>query len=112
MNPNMRDIVKEEIQKLLEAGFIYPISDSKWVSPLAIIPKNNGKGCVCVDYRELNKSTMKDHFPLPFIDQVLYFLAGKKYLSFVDGSSGYNQIQIRPENQDKFIFQGSIILLK
>ena len=57
MNPNIRDIVKEEIQKLLEAGFIYPISDSEWVSPLVIVPKKNGKWRVCVDYRELNKAT-------------------------------------------------------
>ena len=55
MNPNMRDIVKEEIQKLLEASFIYPILDSEWVSPLVIIPKKNRKCRVCVDYRELNK---------------------------------------------------------
>ena len=68
MNPNLRDIVKEEIQKLLEAGFIYPISDSEWVSPLVIVPKKNGKWRVCVDYRELNKATQKYHFPLPFID--------------------------------------------
>ena len=57
MNPNLRDIVKEEIQKLLEARFIYPISDNEWVSPLVIVPKNNGKWRVYVDYRELNKAT-------------------------------------------------------
>ena len=57
MNPNMRDIVKEEIQKLLEVGFIYPILDIEWVSPLVIIPKKDGNWCVCVDYRELNKET-------------------------------------------------------
>ena len=55
MNPNLRDIVKEEIQKILEEMFIYPISDSKWVSPLVIVPKNNRKWRVYVDYRELNK---------------------------------------------------------
>ena len=49
MNPNLRDIVKEEIQKLLEAGFINPILDSEWVSPLVIVPKKNGKWIVCVD---------------------------------------------------------------
>ena len=90
MNPNLRDIVKEEIQKLLEAGFIYLISDSEWVSPLVIVPKKNGKWRVCVNYRELNKATQKDHFPLPFIDQVLDTLSGKKFFSFLDGFSGYN----------------------
>ena len=68
MNPNLREIVKEELQKLLNAGFIYPISDSEWVSPLVIVPKKIGKWRVCVDYRALNKATQKDHFPLPFID--------------------------------------------
>jgi len=90
MNPNLREIVKEELQKLLNAGFIYPISDSEWVSPLVIVPKKNGKWRVCVDYRALNKATQKDHFPLPFIDQVLDNLAGKKFFSFLDGFSGYN----------------------
>eukprot|EP00253_Pinus_taeda_P010977 PITA_10977 len=64
MNPNLREIVKEELQKLLNAGFIYPIFDSEWVSPLVIVPKKNGKWRVCVDYRALNKATQKDHFPL------------------------------------------------
>ena len=68
MNPNLRDIVKEEIQKLLEVGFIYPISDSEWVSPLVIVPKKNENWRVCVDYRELNKATQKGHFPFPFMD--------------------------------------------
>ena len=57
MKPNMRDIVKEEIQKNLEAVFIYPISDNEWVSPLVIVPKINGKWWVCVDYNELNEET-------------------------------------------------------
>ena len=71
MNPNLREIVKEELQKLLNLNFIYPISVSKWVSPLLIVFKKNGKWRVCIDYRELNKEILKDHFPLPFIDQVL-----------------------------------------
>ena len=96
--------MKEEIQKLLEARFIYPILDSEWVSPLIIVPKKNGKWRVCVDYRELYKATQKDQFPLPFIDQVLDTLSGKKFFSFLDGFSGYNQIQIVPEDQDKSTF--------
>jgi hypothetical protein len=71
MNPTLKDIVKEEFQKLLNVNFIYPISDSQWVSPLVIVPKKNDKWRICVDYKELNKATKKDHFPFPFIDQVL-----------------------------------------
>ena len=104
MNPNLREIVKEELQKLLNVGFIYPISDSEWVSPLVIVPNKNGKWRVCVDYRALNKATQKDHFPLPFIDQVLDSLARKKFFSFLDGFSGYNQIRIAPQDQDKTTF--------
>ena len=104
MNPALKEIVKEELKKLLIANFIYPISDSQWVSPLVIVPKKNGKWRVCVDYRELNKATQKDHFPLPFIDQVLDTLSGKKFFSFLDGFSGYNQIHISLEDQDKTTF--------
>ena len=90
MNLALKDIVKEELQKLLNVNFIYPISDSKWVSPLVVVPKKNQKWRICVDYRELNKATLKDYFPLPFIDQVLDTLAGKKYFSFLNGFSRYN----------------------
>eukprot|EP00253_Pinus_taeda_P016001 PITA_16001 len=71
MNPTLKKIVKEELQKLLAAYFIYPISDSRWVSPLVVVLKKNGKWCICVDYREIHKATLQDYFPLPFIDQVL-----------------------------------------
>jgi hypothetical protein len=89
MNPTLKDIVKEELQKLLHLNFIYPISDSKWVSPLVILPKKNDKWRICVDFRELNKATYRDYFLLPFIDQVLDTLSGKRHFSFLDGFSGY-----------------------
>jgi hypothetical protein len=104
MNPAPKDIVKEELQKLLQANLIHPISDSQWVSPLVIVPKKNGKWRICVDFRELNKATHRDYFPLPCIDQVLDTLSGKKYFSFLDGFSGYNKIQIAPEDQEKTAF--------
>jgi hypothetical protein len=79
MNPVLKDIVKEEIQKLLNVIIIYPISNSKWVSPLVVVPnKVTGKWRICVDFWDLNKATLKDYFPLPFIDQVLDTLSGKK----------------------------------
>jgi hypothetical protein len=92
MNPSLQEIIKFELHKLLDVDFIYPIFDSKWVSPLVIVPKKNGKWRVCVDYRELNKATAKYYFPLPFIDQILDTLTGKKYMSSLDGLSGYSQI--------------------
>jgi len=55
MNPNLKEIVKEELQKISNVNFIYPICNSQWVSPLVIVSKNNGKWRVCIDYRELNK---------------------------------------------------------
>ena len=79
MNPTLKDIVKEELQKLLTASFIYPISDSKWVSPLVVVPKKViAKWRICVDFRELNNATLKDYFPFPFIGKVLDTLSGKQ----------------------------------
>ena len=71
---------------------------------MIVVPKKNGKRRNYVDYRELNKETQKYHFPLPFIDQVLDTLARKRFFSFLDGFSGYNQIQIALEDQDKTTF--------
>lgn len=80
----------------MNVGFIYPISDSSWVSSLVFVPNKNGNWCTYVDYQALNKLTKKDHFPLPFIDQVLDTLVGKQFFSFLDGFSGYNQVRITP----------------
>ena len=113
MNPALKDIVKEELQKLLTVGFIYPISDSKWVSPLVVVPnKVTGKWHICVDFRELKKATRKYYFSLPFIDKVLDTLSSKQYFSFLYGYSGYNHILIAPEDQDKTIYMpmGNICL--
>ena len=98
MNPILKEIVKEELQKLLQVGFIYPIYDSQWVSPLVFFPTKNGKWRICVYYRELNKATLKYYFPLTFIDQVLDALTGKICFSFLDGLSRYNQIRIALED--------------
>ena len=59
---------------------------------------------VCVDYRKLNEATRKDHFPLPFLDQVLEKVAGQEFYCFLDGYSGYNQIPIHPDDQEKTTF--------
>jgi len=92
MNLVLKDIIKQELQKLLDANFIYPIWDSEWVSPLVIVPKNNGKWRICVYYREIKVPTRKYHFPLPFVDKFVYLLARKEYFSFLVEFSIYSQI--------------------
>ncbi|KAM2141409.1 hypothetical protein ACFX1Q_007687 [Malus domestica] len=122
LNPPMMEVVKKEIIKLLDCGVIYPISDSRWVSPVQCVPKKSGVTVVknsenelvptriqtgwrvCIDYRKLNATTRKDHFPLPFIDQMLERLAGHSFYCFLDGYSGYNQIVIAPDDQEKTTF--------
>ncbi|RVW71395.1 Retrovirus-related Pol polyprotein from transposon opus [Vitis vinifera] len=105
LNPHLQEVVRAEVLKLLQAGIIYPISDSPWVSPTQVVPKKSGitvvqneKGeittrltsgwRVCIDYRKLNAVTRKDHFPLPFIDQVLERVSGHPFYCFLDGYSG------------------------
>ncbi|RDX67770.1 hypothetical protein CR513_53312, partial [Mucuna pruriens] len=111
MNPTILDLVKKEVTKLLAARIIYPISDSQWVSLVQVVPKKSGmivmknqhdelvsmwiqnSWRVCIEYRRLNQATCKDHFPLPFIDQVLEKLLGN-----------YMQIHIAPEDHHKTTF--------
>ncbi|GKE27229.1 hypothetical protein Tco_1442613 [Tanacetum coccineum] len=97
LNPTVQDVVKNEIVKLCDSGLIYLISDCSWVSPIHVVPKKGGMIVVlndnnelipsrtvtgwrvCIDYRKLNDATRKDHFPLPFIDQMLERLCGNEY---------------------------------
>ncbi|XP_070022776.1 uncharacterized protein [Nicotiana sylvestris] len=106
LNPNMKEVVKKEVIKWLDAGIIFPISDSSWVSPVQCVPKKGGMAVVknnnnelistrtimgwriCMDYRKLNLATRKDHFPLPFIDEMLDRLVGRLHFCFLDGYSG------------------------
>nr|GFC49879.1 reverse transcriptase domain-containing protein [Tanacetum cinerariifolium] len=122
VNPKIHDFIKKEVEKLLDARLIYPIFDSPWVSPVHCVPKKGGFTFVkneeneliptrlvtgwrvCIDYRKLNEATRKDHFPLPFMDQMFERLAGNEYYCFLDGFSGYFQIPIDPRDQEKTTF--------
>nr|GEW79411.1 reverse transcriptase domain-containing protein [Tanacetum cinerariifolium] len=122
VNPKIHDVIKKEVIKLFDAGMIYPISDSPWVSPIHCVPKKGGMTVVanenneliptrlvtgwrvCIDYRKLNDATRKDHFTLPFMDQMLERLAGNKFYCFLDGFLGYFQIPIDPQDQEKTTF--------
>ena len=118
LNP-MKEVVKKEVLKLLDVGVIYPIADSKWVNPTQVVPKKSGVTVVanerneliptrvtiglrvCIDNRKLNVGIRKDHFPLPFMDQMLEIVVRHEFYCFLDGYSGYNQIDIALEDQRK-----------
>ncbi|GJT99899.1 reverse transcriptase domain-containing protein [Tanacetum coccineum] len=122
VNPKIHEVIKKEVLKLLDAGMIYPISDSPWVSPVHCVPKKGGITVVaneeneliptrlvtgwrvCIDSRKLNEATRKDHFPLPFMDQMLERLAENEFYCFLDGFLGYFQIPIDPQDQEKTTF--------
>jgi hypothetical protein len=122
LNNAMREIVKKEVLKLYQARIIYPVPHSEWVSPVQVVPKKgvmivvtNEKNelipqrivtgwRMCIDYRKLNKAIRKDHFPLPFIDEMLERLANHSFFCFLDGYSGYHQIPIHPDDQSKTAF--------
>ncbi|GKA84113.1 reverse transcriptase domain-containing protein [Tanacetum coccineum] len=110
VNPKIHDVIKKEVEKLLNTGLIYPISDSPWVSPVHCVPKKGGMTVVtndenelvptrlvtgwrvCIDYHKLNEATRKDHFPLPFMDQMLERLARNEYYYFLDGFSELKKV--------------------
>ena len=118
----MQEVVKKNVVNLFDAGIIYPISDSEWVSPVQVVPKKGGMTVIknerdelistrtvtgwrmCIDYRRLNQATRKDHFPLPFIDQMLERLARHSFFCYLDGYSVFFQILIHPDDQEKTIF--------
>nr|GEW96713.1 reverse transcriptase domain-containing protein [Tanacetum cinerariifolium] len=122
VNPKIHEVIEKEVIKLLDAEMIYPIFDSPWVSHVHCVPKKGGMTVVanenneliptrlvtglrvCIDFRKLNDATRKDHFVLPFMDQMLERLAGNKFYCFLDGFSGYFQILMDTQDQEKTTF--------
>jgi hypothetical protein len=120
--PKMKEVVRKEVLKLLDAGIIYPIADSRWVSPVHCVPKKGGITAVpnennelipqsvvvgyrmCIDFRKVNKVTKKDYYPLLFIDQMLERLSKKTLFCFLDGYSGFSQIAVKKQDQEKTTF--------
>jgi hypothetical protein len=117
-----QQVVKKEVLKLHKAGGIYPVCDSEWVSPVQVVLKKGGMTIICnvknelitqrtvtgwrmcIDYRKLNKATRKDHFPLPFIDEMLERLPNHSVFCYLDGYSCYHQIPIYPDDQSMTTF--------
>ncbi|CAL9227009.1 unnamed protein product, partial [Arabidopsis halleri] len=94
-------VVNDEVDKLLKIGSIREVQYPEWVANTVVVKKKNGKDRVCIDFTDLNKACPKDSFPLPHIDRLVESTAGNELLTFMDAFSGYNQIMMNPEDQEK-----------
>jgi hypothetical protein len=101
MKTEVLEEVKKEIEKMLEAGFIKPSRYAEWISSIVPIQKKDGRWCVYVDFRDLNRATPKDEYPMPIAETLINAAAGNKILSFMDGNASYNQIFMALEDIQK-----------
>ncbi len=94
LNPNYATIIKQDIDKLLATIFIQSVEEATWLSPIVVVPKQNGKLRICINFKKLNVATKKDPYPLPFTNEVMNTLIGYEAYSFLNGYSRYHQISI------------------
>jgi ribonuclease HI len=104
INPMLLPIMEKEVKKLLDAKIIIPLRYSEWVANLVPVRKKNGEIRLCVDFRNLNRSSKKDNYPLPKMEHILQRVTGSTRMSMIDGFSGYNQIFVLPEDREKTTF--------
>jgi hypothetical protein len=104
LNPNYAIVIKQDINKLLAIKFIQSIEKATWLSPIVVVPKNNGKLKICIDFRKLNATTKKDPYPLPFVDEIMNTIIGYEAYFFLNGYFGYHQISIAPKDKYKTTF--------
>ena len=104
-NPNILPDIKAEITKLIEAKFIRQCRYTEWISNVVPVYKKNGKLRVCIDFRNLNKATPMDGYPMPVADLLIDAAAGHRIISFMDGNAGYNQIFMAEEDIPKTAFR-------
>ena len=97
-------MIEKEVKKLLDAKIIVPLRYYEWVANLVPVRKKNGEIRLCVDFRSLNRSSLKDNYPLPKMDHVLEKVVGANRMSMIDGFSGYNQIVVHEDDKEKTAF--------
>jgi hypothetical protein len=105
MKAEVLDEVKKEVEKMLDAGFIRPCRYAEWISSMVPVQKKDGRWHVCVDFRDLNRATPKDEYPMPIAETLINAAAGHKMMSFMDGNTSYNQIFMAPEDVNKTAFR-------
>ena len=101
MKAKVLEEVKKEVEKMLDAGFIRPCRYAEWISSVVPVQKKDGRWRVCVDFRDLNRATPKDEYPMPVAETLINAAAGHKIMSFMDGNAGYNQIFMAPRRREQ-----------
>jgi hypothetical protein len=104
INPILLLVIEKEVKKLMDSKIIVPLRYSEWVANLFLVRKKNGEIKLCVDFRNLNRSSLKDNYPLPKMDHVLKKEVGANIMSMIDGFSGYNQIAVHQDDKEKTAF--------
>jgi hypothetical protein len=102
--PERRKTIRVEVKKLLEFGFIKPMDYTSWLASPVLVEKFDGSWCMCIDYTNLNKVCPKDEYPLPHICQIMDSTATSELLSFLDAYSGYDQIRLATDDEEKTPF--------
>ena len=104
MNPRIEPLMRKELNKLIKANIVIPIKHSSWVANLVPVRKKSGEIRLCVDFRDLNRASLKDHHPLPSMEKILSKVIVSERFSFLDGFSGYNQGLVQETDRQKTTF--------
>jgi hypothetical protein len=99
-----QNFIREEVRKLLQAGFVEEVYHPVWLANPVMVPKANGKLRMCIDYTNLSKACPKDPYPLPRIDQIVDSTSGCDLLSFIDAYSGFHQIKMAKDDRKHTAF--------
>ena len=101
MHPSLKPLVKKELNKLLTTKIIFPIRHATWVENLVPVRKKSGDIRICIDFRNLNRASLKDNYPVPAMEQILQSVSESAMLSLLDGFSRYNQVLVSKEDHFK-----------
>ena len=101
ISPLLLPVIEKKIKKLLDAKIIIPLRYSKWIANLVIVRKKNGEIRLFFYFINLNKCSKKDNYLLPKMEHLLQRVSGASVMSFLDGFSGYNQVYVHPDDQEK-----------
>ena len=104
INPNLAHMVQQELQKMLAASIIAPTRHSSWCSNLVVVRKKNGQLRICINFRNLKISCIKDNYSLPDMEILLQRVIGSGIMSMLDGLSRYNQVLVKKEDRHKTTF--------